>query len=112
MLLFHVVCVCLSLIRPAYTGGTGGTLVSGCFLKNEFDGGLTCVGFCMEMYGKGVYSHCVYEGNEVNVIDNCGRGLQICRGGGLNALLNETVSKSIGNENGIVLPSKSEALRL
>ncbi|UCF58613.1 MAG: hypothetical protein JSV15_06000 [Candidatus Bathyarchaeota archaeon] len=65
----------------------------------------------METYGKGVYSHCVYEGNEVNVIGNCGRGLQI-REAGLNALLKETVSESIGSENSIVLPSKSEALRL
>ena len=31
---------------------------------------------------------------------------------GLNALLNETLSKSTGSENIIVLQSKSEALRL
>ena len=58
LLLCHGVCVCLSLIRPPYTGGRGGTLVSGCFLKNEFDGGLTCVGFCMEMFGN-VWKRCL-----------------------------------------------------
>ena len=43
-------------LDPLYRGG--GTLVSGCFLKNEFDGGLTCVGFCMEMYGN-VWKRCL-----------------------------------------------------